>query len=114
MNIRTLVALSGLVALGAAPIAAQAYGSNTAADACVQAFVDTYLPKDRAVKLRWLAPAGSPLGNYARRYTIDLSARVSRNGNEIVSARCVASAGGRVIELASRAVAPVGTEITAR
>jgi hypothetical protein len=114
MNIRIALAIPGLLALAAAPMTAQAYGSDTAANACVQAFVDTYLPKDRTVKLRRLSPVAGPLGNYTKRFTIDLSARLSRSGNEIVSARCVASADGRVLEMASLPVTRGEAELAAK
>lgn len=113
MKIHTLVAVSGLLALGATPFAAHAYGSETAADACMQAFVDTYLPKDRMVKVRRPSTSSS-VGYFTRRYTIDLRARLSRSGDEIVSARCVASADGRIIELASLPRAREALEIAAR
>lgn len=101
MNLRNLVAVSGLIALGATPFAAQAHGAETAADACIQAFVDTYLPKDKSVQIRTLSPIAGPLGIYTKRYTIDLSARLSRNGDELVTARCVANANGRVLDLSN-------------
>ena len=43
---------------------AQADGADRAADACIQAFVDAYLPKDRLVSVRTLSPAPGPLGAY--------------------------------------------------
>ena len=101
MSIRSLVLASGLIALSATPLAAQAGGSERAADACIQAFVDTYLPKDRQVKVRNLSPVAGPLGAYTKRYTIELSARLVHSGADFVTARCVASATGRVIFLDS-------------
>jgi len=114
MNTRHLLAVTTLLTLAATPFAAQAHGSDTAAEACVQAFVDTYLPKDQAVKLRVLPSSAGPLGNYSRRYTIDLSARLSSSGHEIVSARCVASPDGRVIEMASLPALREGVNVAAR
>ena len=113
MNIRSLLAFSGLLALGAAPFTAHAYGSDTAADACMQAFVDTYLPKDRTVKLRRPSLSAGPTVTYTKRYTIDLSARLSRSGDELVAARCVATADGRVIEIADLRAPVKGTELAA-
>ena len=101
MSIRSLVIVSGLFALTAAPPTAHADGSDRAADACIQAFVDTYLPKDRPVKVRTVSPVSGPLGAYTKRYTVDLSAHLSRSGTELVTARCVASANGQVITLDS-------------
>ena len=97
MRFRSRVLVTGLLALGAMPFAAQADASTRAADACIQAFVDTYLPKDRQVKVRKLPHSPNVLGVYSKRYTIDLSARVSRD--EIVNARCVASPSGKVLVL---------------
>ena len=97
MRFRSRVLVTGLLTLGAMPFAAQADASTRAADACIQAFVDTYLPKDRQVKVRKLPHSPNVLGVYSKRYTIDLSARVSRD--EIVNARCVASPSGQVLVL---------------
>ena len=97
MRFHSRVVVTGLLALGAIPFAAHADGSARAADACIQAFVDTYLPKDRQVKVRKLPHSPNLLGVYSKRYTIDLSARVSRN--ETVNARCVASPSGQVLVL---------------
>jgi len=104
MSIRSLVIVSGLLALTAAPLTARADGSDRAADACIQAFVDGYLPKDRQVKVRTVSPVSGPLGVYQKRYTIELSAHLARSGTELVTARCVASATGQVIALDSPAV----------
>jgi hypothetical protein len=113
MNIRTLVAVSGLVALGAAPLAAQAHGSQKAADACIQAFVDNYLPKNHPVNVRKQLVPSSPLGTYAKQYTIDLSARLAHSGNQLVSVRCVANSAGQVIALEGPPPSQ-GTELGAR
>ena len=113
MKLRRLIAVPAMLALGATPFAAHAYGSDTAASACIQAFVDTYLPKDRTVQVRRLPP-GHSLGTYSRQFTNDLSARLSRSGNELVAARCVASAGGEVLELQSLPATPAAGSITTR
>lgn len=112
MRRRSRMLITGLMALAAMPFAAQAGGSNTAAAACIQAFVETYLPKDRQVQVRRLPASPSSFGVYARRYTIDLSARLSRD--EVISARCVASSSGRVLELGMPIEAPTGGPSTAR
>ena len=102
MNIRTLVAFSGLLALGAAPLTSYASGSSKAADACIQAFIDTYLPKDRPVQVRKLPPASQGvLNSFSKRYTIELRARAARSGTEIVTAQCVANAAGEVLKIDS-------------
>ncbi|HEU5135079.1 MAG TPA: hypothetical protein VFU13_08045 [Steroidobacteraceae bacterium] len=108
MNIRKVVAISGLALLSAAPFAAHAGGAGKATDACIQAFVDAYLPKDAAVRVRKPGPAASPLGMYTRHYKIDLSAHVGATGNEPVTARCVANADGEVLALNTKPVSKDG------
>ncbi len=114
MNIRTLVAIPGLVALGAAPFAAQAHGPQKAADACIQAFVDNYLPKNHPVNVRKQLAPSSPLGTYAHQYTIDLSARLARSGNQLVTVRCTANSAGQIIALEGPAPLREGSELGAR
>jgi hypothetical protein len=101
MKFRTLGLVTGLAALCAAPFPAQASGSDKAADACIQAFVQSYLPKNRQVQVRTLTSNPGPLGAYTKRYTIDLTAKTSRSGTELVTARCVANANGKVLTLDS-------------
>ena len=114
MNIRTLVAVAGLAALGAAPLAAQAHGSQKAADACIQAFVDNYLPKNHPVTVRRQLLPSSPLAAYAKHYTIDLRARLARSGNQIVSVRCTADSAGQIIALEGPPALLQGSELGAR
>lgn len=97
MSIRSRVFITGLFTL-AAPFAAQANGADRAADACIQAFVETYVPKDKQVQVRKLLAVSGPTSLYSRRYTIDLSTRLTRDGDAL-TARCVASPEGRVITL---------------
>ena len=99
MNIRSLVAIPALLALGMAPLAAQAHGSQKAADACIQAFVDNYLPRNHRVNVRRQLSPSNPLGAYATRYTIDLTARLAHGGDRLVSVRCTADAAGKVISI---------------
>ena len=93
MNIRKVAAVSSLALLIAAPFAARADAEGKAADACVQAFVDAYLPKGHTVRVRKTGAAASPLNIYSRRYTVELTAH---RGDELVTARCVADGGGVV------------------
>lgn len=51
MRIRIAIAVSGLLALVSAPVTSQAGAADRAVDACVRAFVDTHVPKDRVVHL---------------------------------------------------------------
>ena len=99
MSIRNVAAACGLIVMSATPFAAHAGGPDTAADACIQAFVDTYLPNATPMQIRTLSPVPGPLGVYIKKYTIDLSARLARGGEELVTARCIADANGRVIAL---------------
>jgi len=105
MNIHKAVALSGLVALAAAPFVAQAGGPGKATDACIQAFVDQYVPKGHTVRVHKKMPVPSNLDSFVRRYTIALSATLATSGAELASARCVVSSGGEVIVLDSPPVA---------
>jgi len=104
MNIRKVFAISGLALLAAAPFAAHAGAAAKANDACIQAFVDAYLPKDSAVRVRKAGPSASPLRIYSRQYTLDLSANVTATGNELVTARCVANLNGEVLKLQNTTV----------
>lgn len=114
MKFRSL-ALTGLVVLAVAPLGAQAHGSQKAADACIQAFVDNYLPKNHPVNVRRQLAPTSPLSAYAHRYTIDLSARLARGGDQLVSVRCTANSAGQIIALEGppplRPVAELGARL---
>lgn len=98
MNIRKVVAITSLSLFAAAPFAARADAEGKAADACIQAFVSTYLPKGQNVRVRKVGSTAGPMQIYVRRYTVDLSAHAG-DGDELVTARCVASAGGEVLAL---------------
>ena len=99
MRVRSLGWVAGLMATCATALPVHADASDKATDTCIQAFVDTYLPKDQQVQVRAPSAAPSPWRAYTRQYTIELSARLSRNGTELVTARCVASASGELISL---------------
>ena len=99
MSIRRAVAVSGLIVLAAAPFAAQAEGSAKATQACIDAFVEAYVPEGHAVRVQTSEPAAGPLVYFVKQYTIALSAHYSRSGQEIAQARCVASRRGDVIVL---------------
>ena len=114
MKIRPWVAAAGLIALGSAPFTAQAHGPQNAADACIQAFVDNYLPKNHPVKVRRQLAPSSLLGTYAHRYTIDLSARLAHGGDQLVTVRCTANSAGQIIALEGPPPARQGAELGAR
>lgn len=104
MKARMILAMAGTLALAATPLASYA-GSNQALDACVKSFVETYIPKDRVVRVYKHQPTMGPLGmmQAGRKdtYTIALSAVGKRSGKEIAQARCVASRRGEVIVIDS-------------
>jgi hypothetical protein len=114
MNIRKLATLTALTGLTATPLAAWADGSERAAEACIQAFVEAHLPNHRAVQVRTVSPVSGSMSAYAKRHTIDLTAQQSRDGAVLVSARCVANAAGKVLELSSRSAAAGGAFATKR
>lgn len=100
---RTALAMIGTLMLAATPLASYA-GPNQAFDACVKSFVETYIPKDRVVRVRKQHPPAGPLDALSYRknvYTIALSAGGARSGKEIAQARCVASNNCQVIVLDS-------------
>ena len=99
MNIRKVVAVTSLALLTAAPFATATDRAGKASDACIQAFVDSHLPKGHTVRVRKLAPPTSPLDSYAKRYTLDLSARLASSGTQLVTARCVVTTNGEVLAL---------------
>ncbi len=103
MKARMTLAMVGTLMLTATPLASHA-GSNQALDACVKSFVESYIPKDRVVRVYKHQPTPGPLGMLQDRkgvYTIALSARGKHSGKEIARARCVASTRGDVIVMDS-------------
>lgn len=67
MTIRSALAIPGLIALAATPFAAQADGSGRATDACIAAFVETYVPEGRTVRVHKSELAPGPLGYFIKR-----------------------------------------------
>ena len=106
MNARSTLAIVGTLMFAATPLASLA-GPRQALDACVKSFVETYVPKDRVVRVHRQQPAVTPLGilnGGKSTYTIALSARGARSGKEIAQARCVASTRGDVIVIDNPAI----------
>ena len=101
MNIRIVLAAAGLAILTATPNAAVADGKGKAADACIQAFINTHVPKGHTVRVRKEGSAPSSMNTHVRQYTVSLSARTSVGGDELAAARCVASSSGEVLALES-------------
>lgn len=95
-------AIFALVALAVVPFVTQAEPRGDAVvDACVKAFVDTYLPAHPVKQVNKQAPAPGPIDTYyaPRHYLIALSAHGVRSGNLLAQARCVANRRGVVIVL---------------
>jgi hypothetical protein len=105
MNFRKMAAISSLVLLTAVPFAATAGSKDKATDACIQAFVDSHLPKGRTVRVHKKGHASSSVYAHVRQYTVTLSARLARSGTELATARCVVSHDGEVIALHSSPLA---------
>ena len=101
MNIRKVVLVTGLALFAVAPIAAVADGKGKAADACIQAFIDSHVPKGRTVRVRKEGSSPSSMYPHVRQYTVSLKAHMSISGNELATARCVANSNGEVIALES-------------
>ena len=99
MKVRSLGWVTGLLATCMTALPVHADASVRATNTCVQAFVDTYLPKDQQIQVRTPSHAPNPLRAYARQITIELSARLSRSGTELVTARCIVSTSGELIAL---------------
>ena len=78
MNARRTLAMVGALVFAATPLASYA-GPRQALDACVKSFVETYIPKDRAVRVHRQQPPVTPL-------SIERSERYIH--------RCFVSAGG--------------------
>ena len=97
MRTRIAIALSGLLALASAPVTSQAGASDRAVDACVKAFVDTHIPKDRVVRLiKDKAPGLMDRFHRQRSYTFALTAQGTQSGKILAQARCAATRSGEV------------------
>ena len=110
MKIRRVLAVSSLVLLTAAPFAAKADAQGRASDACIQAFVDAYLPQHAVVRVRKQGPASGPLRVYARQYTIALSAQLGGSEGGLITARCVANYSGEVLILDGQTIEKSGAK----
>jgi hypothetical protein len=98
MSFHKPLALVGVAILASTPFLAQASPLHKATNACVSAFVDTYLSQARKVRVRVVDGAASPLDYFPKQFTIALSA-YTRSGKEVATARCVASNKGQVLVL---------------
>jgi hypothetical protein len=98
MSVRKALAVAGVTMLASTPLLAQASPIHRATDACVQAFVDTYLSNAKKVRVRVVEGPAAPLEYFPKKFTIALSA-YTRSGQEVAAARCVASGKGQVLVL---------------
>lgn len=101
MNKKTLSI--AILALAAAPLTTQAAtGPEAAVNACVKAFVSTYLPGHPVRPMKSVIPQNPlPLALWQRKHTVDLSARGAESGKILAEARCIADNNGIVIVLDS-------------
>lgn len=99
MNIK-LVALAAVASVAVVPVAGASPSPSNAFNACVNAFVKTYLPAHtiRATKTT-NSPSPHSLALSPRKYTIALSARGADSGEVLANARCVADSNGIVLIL---------------
>ena len=91
-----------LLVFAAIPLTSQAApdSADTAIDACIKAFVSTYLPNHPVRTTKSVTSQGAvPLVLQPRKYTIDLNARGAVSGALIAQARCIADARGLVLVL---------------
>ena len=86
MRVRSLGWVAGLMATCATALPVHADASDKATDTCIQAFVDTYLPKDQQVQVR--APSAAPT-------KLEYSSNATSSGNGRSSPR-PSTAHGRV------------------
>ena len=90
------------LALASSPLTSQAApGADVAANACIKAFVSTYLPNHpiKAMKTTGFQHPVSLALWQPRKYTIALSARGVTSGDILAEARCIANNDGIVLVL---------------
>ncbi|PZN32578.1 MAG: hypothetical protein DIU71_07210 [Proteobacteria bacterium] len=99
MNIGKTVAIAGMFAVSAVPLAASA-GPAQALDACLESYVETYVPAGHPIKLIKQRERRAPFTEFSQSsgpYTIAIEARGTESGKLYGSARCIADARGHVI-----------------
>jgi hypothetical protein len=84
------IPLAALITISVIPTTLHA---ETAMDACIKAFVEERLPKDRAIKVRKLG-SSSAVSSSSHEGRIKLKANGAKSGTEIASATCVVTQGG--------------------
>lgn len=86
-----LLSLAACAPLLAAPLTVHA---DAAMDACIEAFISSTLPEDQPVQVRKNSNRDRPLAAYASTQQIELTARISRTGEQVAAATCIADRDG--------------------
>lgn len=98
---RPILVVATLALLGS-PLASRADAAAQAMDACVQAFVAAYLPKEQPVVVDKQNLVSGPLDAHTRTYRVVLIATGTTSGRQIAKSTCVAGRNGEVIALNGR------------
>lgn len=90
MNVfRRTQLVTALLPLLALPTLVQAETADPKMDACIQAFVNSNLEKDRPVTVRKRVSFDSAVDPHARQQTIFVSARIKNSGKRVAQGTCV-------------------------
>jgi hypothetical protein len=90
MNVfRRTQLVTALLPLLALPTLVQAESADPKMDACIQAFVNSNLEKDRPVTIRKHVSFDTNVDPHARQQTIFVSARVKDSGKRVATGTCV-------------------------
>lgn len=113
MNTRTYITLVSAVALGLScalsvadpsPTASAPTPAAVAMDACVKAFVNAAVPKDRQLAVQTERYTASSIIARKRPYAIALTATARASGKKLASATCRTDGNGAVVALNGRPV----------
>lgn len=92
MNVfRRTQLVTALLPLLALPTLVQAESADPKMDACVQAFLNSNVEKNRPVTVRKLASFDTTMDALGRKETIFISARMKESGKRIAQGTCVIS-----------------------
>lgn len=97
--VRRTQLVTALLPLLALPTLVQAETSDPTMDACIQAFVNSNVEKDRPVTVRKLASFDSAVNPHARQQTIHISARFKDSGKRVAQGTCVVNGDEIVLTL---------------
>jgi hypothetical protein len=95
MKSRTVLSISTLVSIFASLTSMSIHADSTM-DACIKAFVEERVPKDRTIKIRKLSTTALVAAQSGR---ITLTASGARSGTRIASATCMVTEGGDSVAL---------------